>query len=60
VKTLDIAALSIGLKQASLSQNVGIALAKKVMETSQQSNEQLLKAIEAPHPTLGKSIDMKG
>ena len=60
VKTLDIAALSIGLNQASLSQDVSIALAKKVMETSQQSNEQLLKALEAPHPNLGKSIDLKG
>ena len=59
-ETLDIAALSIGLNQASLNQNVSIALAKKVMETSQQSNEQLLKAMEAPHPNLGKSIDVKG
>lgn len=57
---MDIAALSIGMNQASLSQNVSIALAKKVIETSQQSNEQLLKTMEAPHPTLGKSIDLKG
>lgn len=60
VKTLDIAALSIGVNQASLSQNVSIALAKKVMETSQQSNEQLLKTLEAPHPNLGKSLDVRG
>jgi len=59
-ENLDIAALSIGLNQASLNQNVSIALAKKVMKTSQQSNEQMLKAMEAPHPNLGKSIDVKG
>jgi Putative motility protein len=60
VNVLDIAALSIGLSQASLGQNVNIALAKKVMETSQQSNEQLLKVLQAPHPTHGNVIDVKG
>ncbi|HYK74710.1 MAG TPA: YjfB family protein [Pseudoneobacillus sp.] len=57
---MDIAALSIGMSQASLSQSVGIALTKKVMETSEQNNIQLLKMMEAPHPYLGQSIDVKG
>ncbi|MFT4417183.1 YjfB family protein [Fredinandcohnia humi] len=57
---MDIAALSIGMNQASLAQNVGIALSKKVMETAEQNNNQLLKMLEAPHPHLGKSIDLKG
>ncbi|PAD85353.1 putative motility protein, partial [Niallia circulans] len=39
---MDIAALSIGMKQASLSQNVGIALTKKAMDTAEQNNDQLL------------------
>lgn len=55
---MDIAALSIGLKQASLSQGVGIALTKKAMDTAEQNSDQLLKMLEAPHPTLGKSIDL--
>ncbi|WP_442599811.1 YjfB family protein [Neobacillus sp. D3-1R] len=57
---MDIAALSIGMNQASLSQSVGIALTKKVMETSEQNSVQLLKMMEAPHPHLGQSIDIKG
>ncbi|XQY91259.1 YjfB family protein [Metabacillus sp. HB246100] len=57
---MDIAALSIGLNQASLGQSVSIALAKKTMESTQQNTEQLLKMIQAPHPTLGNKIDAKG
>lgn len=55
---MDIAALSIGMNQASLSQIVGIALTKKAMNTAEQNSDQLLKMLEAPHPTLGKSVDM--
>ncbi|CAI9395140.1 YjfB family protein [Niallia sp. Sow4_A1] len=55
---MDIAALSIGMNQARLSQNVGIALTKKAMNTAEQNSDQLLKMLEAPHPTLGKSVDM--
>lgn len=58
MKKMDIAALSIGMKQASLSQNVGIALTKKAMDTAEQNSDQLLKMLEAPHPTLGKSSDL--
>ena len=57
---MDIAALSIGLHQASLSQSVGIALVKKAMDTSQQNANQMLEMIPAPHPNLGTSIDLKG
>lgn len=57
---MDIAALSTGLSQASLSQSVGIAITKKVMDTSQQSAEQMIQMIQAPHPNLGNSIDLKG
>jgi hypothetical protein len=59
VNPLDIAALSISMNQASLSQSVEIALAKKVMETSQQNANQMIEMIQAPHPTLGNSIDLK-
>ncbi|MBO1510835.1 YjfB family protein [Metabacillus sp. BG109] len=57
---MDIAALSINLNQASLGQSVSIALAKKTMEVAQQNNQEMLKMLEAPHPSLGKSIDLKG
>ena len=57
---MDIAALSIGLSQASLSQSVGIALVKNAMDTSQQNAGQMLEMIQAPHPTLGNTIDLKG
>ncbi|RFU69927.1 YjfB family protein [Bacillus sp. V59.32b] len=56
---MDIAALSIGMNQAALAQSVSIALNKKIMETSQQSANQLMEMIQAPHPNLGKSIDFK-
>jgi hypothetical protein len=59
VNILDIAALSISMNQASLSQNVSIALMKKVMESSQQNANQMIQMIQVPHPTLGKSIDLK-
>ncbi|WP_084552379.1 YjfB family protein [Bacillus cihuensis] len=57
---MDIAALSIGMSQASLSQNVGIALTKKVMDSSQQNAVQMVEMLQAPHPNLGHSIDLKG
>jgi hypothetical protein len=57
---LDIAALSIGMNQASLGQNISIALAKKTMAAAQQNSQDMLKMLDAPHPNLGKSIDVKG
>lgn len=57
---MDIAALSIGMSQASLSQNVGIALTKKVMESSQQNAVQMIEMLQVPHPNLGHSVDLKG
>lgn len=55
---MDIAALSIGMNQASLSQNVSIALTKKAMDSAEQNSIQLLKMLEVPHPTLGNSVDI--
>lgn len=54
---MDIAALSMGMSQASLGQNIGLALTKKTMDMAQQNANQML---QAPHPTLGNSIDVKG
>jgi len=56
---MDIAALSIGLSQASLGQSVEIALTKKAMDATQQNSAENIKMLEAPHPTLGNTIDLK-
>lgn len=56
---MDIAALSIALNQSTLRQDVGIALTKKVMEESQQNANQLVEMLQATHPNLGHSIDIK-
>lgn len=57
---MDIAALSMGMSNASLSQSVSIALTKKTMDMAQQNAGQMVQMLQAPHPTLGKSIDVKG
>lgn len=57
---MDIAALSMGMSQASLSQSVSIALTKKTMDMAQQNANQMVQMLQAPHPTLGKSVDLKG
>jgi hypothetical protein len=57
---MDIAALSIGMNQASLGQSVSLALTKKVMDTAQQNASQMTEMLQAAHPSLGKSIDLKG
>jgi hypothetical protein len=56
---MDIAAVSIGMNQTALQQNVSIALTKKVMDTEQQSANQMIQMLQAPHPTLGNTIDLK-
>lgn len=43
----------------ALKQNVNLALAKKVLTTTEQKGEQLVEMLKAPHPNLGKSIDLK-
>lgn len=56
---MDIAALSISMKQASLYQQVGIALTKKVMDTNEGNLQALMKIMElSVNPNLGKNIDI--
>jgi len=57
---LDIAALSVSMHQASLGQSVSIALTKKALDNTQQNATQMIEMLQAPHPTLGNSIDLKG
>ncbi|CAH2211906.1 YjfB family protein [Tepidibacter aestuarii] len=64
---MDIAAMSIGLSQAKLSQEVSLSVMKNVMDTSQQNanmiNEMIntnVKAMEkSVTPHLGNNIDIK-
>lgn len=56
---MDIPALSIAMHQASLAQNVNIALTKTVMQNAQTAVEETVKMLPAQHPTAGHSIDVK-
>lgn len=53
---MDIAALAMSMKQAQLMQDVSLAVTKQAVEFQEQSTEQLLEVIDAPHPTLGHTI----
>lgn len=56
---MDIAALSVSMKQASLYQQIGIALTKKVMDTNEVNLQALMKIMESSvNPNLGKNIDV--
>lgn len=57
---MDIAALSVNLNMATLSQNVSIAITKQALQTSEAAGQQLVEMLQASHPTLGNSIDLKG
>ncbi len=57
---MDIAALSISMKQSQLAQNVSLALIKKVLNTSAMNSQQLIKMMELnANPDLGGNIDIK-
>ncbi|MCM3238128.1 YjfB family protein [Heyndrickxia oleronia] len=59
---MDIAAMSIGMHQAQLQQNISLALTKKVMDQSETQMEGLVQLLQtsapAPHPTTGNTIDL--
>lgn len=56
---MDIAALSIMAKQSSLSNAVGIALAKKVMDVSEVNAGQLIKDMkQSSNPNIGSNLDV--
>lgn len=57
---MDIAALSILMKQGQVSQQVSLAVMDKAMENSQISVEALLRALEqSVTPHLGQSVDIR-
>ncbi|WP_427108353.1 YjfB family protein [Lysinibacillus xylanilyticus] len=56
---MDIAGLSMTMNQATLMQNVSLAVTKQAMEMQQQNSEQLVEMLDAPHPTAGHTIDVQ-
>lgn len=56
---MDIAALSMSMSQATLMQNVSLAVTKQAMDSQQQNTEQLVEMLDAPHPTAGHTIDIQ-
>ena len=56
---MDIAALSIMKSQASLSQQVSLAITKKIMDTSIVNSQDLIKMMElSVNPNLGSKLDV--
>lgn len=57
---MDIAALSISMKQSQLAQSVSLALVKKVLDVSAGNSQNLIKMMEHNvNPNLGGNIDLK-
>lgn len=56
---MDIASLSMAIKQSDLSQSVSLALTKKVMDVSKDNSQELIKMMElSVNPDLGSKIDV--
>lgn len=55
---MDIAALAMSMNQAQLMQNVSLAVTKQAMDFQQQSTEQVIELLDAPHPTSGHQVDV--
>jgi hypothetical protein len=57
---MDVAAVSVLMKQEQVMQQVGIAVMKKAMESAEMSTDALLQALElSVMPNLGQNIDIK-
>lgn len=57
---MDVAALSVLMKQGQVIQQVGIAVMKQAMDSAEMGTEALLQALEhSVQPNLGQNIDIK-
>lgn len=55
---MDIAAASIAMSQASLAQQVGIAVTKKALDTMDDNSQALIKMMElSVNPNVGSQFD---
>jgi len=63
---MDIAAMSVVMNQASVKRDASLAVMKNVMSLAEDNNNALMEMMQtpvgpkAPHPYLGKHIDLKG
>ncbi|MEQ8175989.1 MAG: YjfB family protein [Syntrophomonadaceae bacterium] len=58
---MDIAAVSIGLKQVQLAQAASTSILKKAMDNAQVQAQDLLKIMEQSiQPQLGANVDLTG
>lgn len=60
---MDIAGLSVVMKNQQVRQDASFAVMNKVMDVVKQQGEQLSEMVDqssAPHPTLGSNIDLRG
>ncbi|MEW4369177.1 YjfB family protein [Paenibacillus kandeliae] len=57
---MDIASLSTALSQSSVSQAVGLKVLSLSKDMAEQQGQQMADMIkQAPHPTLGGSLDIR-
>jgi len=57
---MDIGALSISMSTKALSEQVGIALARKTMDVANQNSQDLIKMMElSVNPNLGSNLDLR-
>jgi len=57
---MDIGALSMSMSAQSLSNQVGIALARKTMDVATDNSQELIKMMElSVNPNLGSNLDFR-
>jgi hypothetical protein len=57
---MDIAALSVYMSQSNLSQQVSLAVTKKVMDVSDETSQNMIKMLETSvNPNLGVNLDVR-
>lgn len=62
---MDIAALSMAMTNQQTRSSAGMATMNNVKDVMEQQGAQLVEMLEqsaqtAPHPSLGKAVDLKG
>ena len=57
---MDIAGVSVYMKQSQLAQQASIAITRKIMDVSEQNSQQMIQMLEKSfNPDLGNNIDIR-
>ena len=57
---MEIAGVSVYMKQSQLAQQVSLAVTRKVMDVSEQNSQLTIQMLEQSiNPDLGKNIDIR-